>query len=170
MNILVTGGAGYVGCVAVDELVKRHHRVVVLDNLSQGHPGAVSPDAVFVEADLLDAAALEGVFRRYGFEAVLHMAAETVVSQSVSEPRKFFQNNVIGSINLIEQMLKHEVYQIIFSSSAAVYGADAGVPIPEEAVKSPVNAYGESKLIFEKILRWYREIHGLNYIAPQALK
>ena len=136
MNILVTGGAGYAGSVVVDELIKRRHRVVVLDNLSQGHPAAVSPDADFIEADLLDVVALEDVFRDYGFEAVLHMAAETAVSQSVLEPRKFFQSNVIGSINLLDQMLKHEVYKIIFSSSAAIYGANCGASISEDAVKS----------------------------------
>jgi UDP-glucose 4-epimerase len=165
MNILVTGGAGYVGSVVAQELIKQHHHVVVLDNLSQGHRGAVSADADFVRADLLDSDTLNSVFQQYSIEAVMHLAAETVVLHSTSDPQRFFQNNVVGSINLLDAMLKNRVSKIIFSSSAAVYGECGDSPIEEKACKAPVNAYGDSKLIFEGILSRYGEAYGIEYVC-----
>jgi UDP-glucose 4-epimerase len=114
MNILVTGGAGYVGSVVAEELIKQHHTVVVLDNLSQGHREAVISEADFVQADLRDTQTLENIFRQYKIEAVMHMAAETVVLHSTSDPQRFFQNNVVGSINLLDGMLNNHVNKIIF--------------------------------------------------------
>jgi len=165
MNILVTGGAGYVGSVEAQELVKRHHTVVVLDNLSQGHREAIISEANFVQADLRDTQALDNIFRQYKIEAVMHMAAETVVLHSTSDPQRFFQNNVVGSINLLDGMLNNHVNIIIFSSSAAVYGEHNDSPLEEEACKVPMNAYGDSKLIFEGILSRYGEAYGLKYIC-----
>jgi UDP-glucose 4-epimerase len=165
MNILVTGGAGYIGSVVVEELIRRGHRVVVLDNLRQGHREAVLSGTELVEADLLDTQAIKRVFSRYEFEAVMHLAAETVVGYSTSDPQRFFQNNVVGGINLLEAMLNSHVNKIIFSSSAAVYGEHGGSPLEEEANKVPVNAYGDSKLIFEGILSRYEKAYGLKYVS-----
>jgi UDP-glucose 4-epimerase len=165
LNILVTGGAGYVGSVVVEELIKRRHQIVVLDNLSQGHRRAVSPDAEFVEADLLDVQALQGIFQRYKFDSVMHLAAETVVLHSTSDPKRFFRNNVVGSFNLLDAMLDNNVDKIIFSSSAAVYGEHNDGPIDEEASKVPSNAYGDSKLIFEGVLSRYWKAYGIKYIC-----
>jgi UDP-glucose 4-epimerase len=122
MNILVTGGAGYVGSIVAEELLKGGCRVTIFDNLQQGHEGAVLPGAEFILADICDAEALDGVFQRRRIDAVMHMAAETVVEYSMTDPRRYFHNNIVGGIALLDAMMKHEVYRLIFSSSAAVYG------------------------------------------------
>ncbi|MCL0060403.1 UDP-glucose 4-epimerase GalE [Dehalococcoidia bacterium] len=165
MNILVTGGAGYVGSIVTEELSKDGHQVIVLDNLQQGHKGAVLPEAEFVLADIGEAKALGDVFRRFKIDAVMHMAAETVVEYSITDPKRYFQNNVVGGINLLDIMLKHNVYKFIFSSSAAVYGEPEAIPIEEEHPQNPTNAYGESKLMFERILEWYGKAYGLRHIS-----
>ena len=161
MNILVTGGAGYIGSVLTEQLVEKRHQVIVLDNLKQGHRAAVAPEAAFVQADLNDAEALEDIFQRYRIEAVMHLAADISVEQSMVKPGMFFWNNVACGINLLECMLKHGVKKLVFSSSAAVYGEPGEALITEEAPLNPVNVYGESKLMFERILRWYSEACGL---------
>ena len=165
MNILVTGGAGYVGSVVVEELLKQGYEVIVLDNLQQGHQGAILPEAKLAIADICDARALDQVFRGYQIDAVMHMAAETVVEYSMTDPKRYFHNNIVGGINLLDTMLKYQVDKFIFSSSAAIYGEPQGTPIEEDHPKLPVNSYGESKLMFEHILKWYGRAYGLKHIS-----
>lgn len=165
MNILVTGGAGYVGSIVAEELVNQEHRVIVLDNLQQGHKEAVPPGAELIIADICQSEVLDEVFRRFEIDAVMHLAAETVVEFSVTDPRRYFQNNVVGGINLLDSMLKRDVYKLIFSSSAAVYGEPENTPTREDHPKVPVNSYGESKLMFEHILAWYGNAYGLKHIS-----
>ena len=129
MNILVTGGAGYVGSIVTEELVAQGHRVIVLDNLQQGHKKAVLSGAELIVADITQAEALDTVFRQAKIDAVMHMAAETVVEFSMTDPKRYFQNNIIGGINLLDTMLKYGVLKFIFSSSAAVYGEPQSIPI-----------------------------------------
>lgn len=163
--ILVTGGAGYVGSIVAEELVKDGYEVVVLDNLHKGHRDAVPTGAEFVLADICQPQALEELFQGYGIDAVMHMAAETVVELSMTDPGRHFQNNVVGGLNLLEAMLKHDVGKLIFSSSAAVYGEPQTIPIDETHPRVPVNAYGESKLMYERILEWYGRAHGVEFIS-----
>jgi len=164
-QILVIGGAGYVGSIVAEELLKHGYEVLVLDNFQQGHKGAVPGGAEFVQADISDSGSMEEVFRNYNVDAVMHMAAETVVEFSMTDPWRYFQNNVVGGLNLLEVMRKHQVGKLVFSSSAAVYGEPQSTPIVEAHVKAPVNAYGESKLMFEHILGWYGKAYGLKHIS-----
>lgn len=165
MNILITGGAGYVGSIVGEELLRGGYAVIALDNLQQGHKEAVPPGAEFVLADICDPKVLEEVFRRFKIDAVMHMAAETVVEYSLTDPRRYFQSNIIGGIKLLDSMLKYNVSKLIFSSSAAIYGEPQSVPIAEDHPQIPLNAYGESKLIFERILEWYSRAYGLKHIS-----
>jgi UDP-glucose 4-epimerase len=165
MNILVTGAAGYIGSIITEELVKEGNRVIALDNLKQGHREAVDSEAIFVQADLGDSAALDEVFRRYNIEAVMHLAAESIVSYSMTDPKRFFQENVTHGINLLNAMLNHDAGQLIFSSTAAVYGEPKVTPIEENHPLTPLNAYGESKLMFERILYWHGQAYGLKSIS-----
>lgn len=163
--ILVTGGAGYVGSVVAQELLERGYEVLVLDNLLQGHRRAVPPHAAFVEGDLRNAGGLEKIFSQFRVDGVMHMAAETVIEYSMTDPERYFSNNVIGGLRLLEAMLRQGVKKLIFSSTAAVYGEPRSVPIDEQHPKAPVNAYGESKLMFERILEWYGRAYGLKYAS-----
>jgi UDP-glucose 4-epimerase len=165
MNILVTGGAGYVGSIVVEQLINEGYRVVVIDNLQQGHRSAVLPGVELIIADICDAEALDSAFARHNFDAVMHMAADTIVEYSITAPARYFQNNVAGGINLLSAMLKHHINGLIFSSSAAVYGEPRIVPVDEEHPQNPINSYGESKLMFERILGWYGKAYGINHIS-----
>ncbi len=165
MNVLVTGGAGYVGSIVTEHLLKQKHKVIVLDNLRQGHKEAVLSPAEFVLGDICSVETLEEIIRRFKINAVMHMAAETVVEFSITDPWRYFQNNVVGSLNLLEAMRKHQVHKLVFSSSAAVYGEPESTPIGEEHPKAPINAYGESKLMFERILSWYGRAYGIKHIS-----
>ena len=165
MNILVTGAAGYIGSIVTEEIIREGNSVIALDNLKQGHREAVSPEATFIQADLADSEKLDELFRRYQIDVVIHLAAESITTHSMTDPRKFFLNNVIYGINLLDTMLKHNVFKFIFSSTAAVYGEPEKVPIEENNPKKPVNSYGESKLMFERILHWYGHAYGLQFIA-----
>ncbi len=165
MNILVTGGAGYVGSIVSEELLKQGYKIIVMDNLQQGHRGAILPEAEFVLADSGDPQALDEVFSHFQVDAVMHMAAETVVEFSMSDPKRYFQNNIVGGINLLNAMLKHNVKRFIFSSSAATYGEPQKTPIEEDHPQIPVNSYGETKLMFEKILEWYGRAYELKHIS-----
>ncbi|RLC62168.1 MAG: UDP-glucose 4-epimerase GalE [Chloroflexi bacterium] len=165
MKILVTGGAGYVGSVVAEELVKQGYEVLVLDNLQQGHREAVPKGAQLIQADICDLEAMKQVCQRHNIYAVMHMAGETVVEYSMTDPRRFFRNNVMGGLTLLEAMLKHNVCRIIFSSSAAVYGKPHITLIKESHSKVPVNSYGETKLMFERILEWYGKAYGLKHVS-----
>lgn len=165
MNILVTGGAGYVGSIVTEELLKQGHGVIVLDNLQQGHLEAVDSVPGLIIGDFSQVETLDSIFGKLEIHAVMHMAAETVVEYSMTDPGRYFQNNIIGGIRLLDTMLKHSVSKFIFSSSAAVYGEPQSAPIAEEHPKLPLNAYGESKLMFERILYWYGRAYGLKHIS-----
>jgi len=165
MRVLVTGGAGYVGSVVSDELLKSGHEVTVLDNLQQGHERAVLRGARFVKGDVCKPTHLARLFRDSRFDAVMHMAAETVVEYSITDPRRYFQTNVTGGVYLLDAMLKHGVDRLVFSSTAAVYGEPQSIPIREDHPKRPINAYGLSKLMFEQILDWYGKAYGLKHVS-----
>lgn len=165
MTILVTGGAGYIGSVVTSEMLSKGYEVVVLDNLRQGHQAAIPPGAQFNFADICDAEALGELFQRFKISAVIHMAAETEVEYSMRDPMVHFQTNVLGGIRLLEAMIKSQCLKIIFSSTAAVYGEPQGMPITEEHPENPINVYGESKLMFERVLRWYGKAYGLEYVC-----
>lgn len=160
MSILVTGGAGYVGSHTVKELKKKGHEVVVYDNLSRGHRWALRGDA-FVEGDLADENTLRAVFRDHKITAVLHFAAFAYVGESVAEPGKYYQNNVANSLTLLGVMIEQGVRQFILSSTCAVYGDPKKIPLEENHPRDPVNPYGMTKLVVERMLADYEQAEGL---------
>lgn len=160
-KILVTGGAGYIGSHTVRILQKQGYEVTVFDNLSTGRREAVR-GCKLVEGDLADRSVLDQAFAEGDFDAVIHFAASIEVEESVANPGKYFQNNFVNGLNLLEAMVKHNVSKLVFSSTAAVYGEPASVPVAEDAICQPSNPYGESKLMFERALKWYQVAHGLN--------
>lgn len=165
MRLLVTGGAGYIGSIVTERLIVGGHSVIVVDNLEQGHSEAIAPGATFIEADLADWQALNTIFEGQEIQAVIHLAAETRVGHSMTDPRGTFHNNVVCGFNLLDAMLKHGVFEMVFSSTAAVYGNPEKMPIGEADPTKPINPYGESKLMFERILHWYRGAYGLKFIS-----
>jgi UDP-glucose 4-epimerase len=165
MKLLVTGGAGFIGSVVVEQLVGQGHDVVAFDSLKYGFQDAVTPPAKLVRGDILDATALERLFQEERFDAVAHLAAEAFIDDSVRDPGLFYRVNVCGGLNLLDAMLRAGVKRLIFSSTAAVYGQPETIPIPEGAPKNPCNSYGDSKLAFEHILTWYHGAHGVRYIS-----
>lgn len=165
MKILVTGGAGYIGSVLTEELVKDGHSVTVFDNLSKGHADAIIAGAEFVEADLLETEKLTETLRRNEIEAVIHMAASSLVGESVQEPAKYYHNNVIAGLSLLEAMRAAEIKKIVFSSTAAVYGEPQKQPIEESDPTAPTNPYGETKLAFENILKWFENAYRLRFAS-----
>lgn len=165
MKILVTGAAGYIGSVVTHQLLEHGYEVIAIDDLRHGHRGAVHPDAHFVPADLLDGAWLKAFLQANPVDAVIHLAAEALIDESLRDPGRFFRVNVSGGLNLLEAMAATGVKRMIFSSTAAVYGEPQSLPITEEASCRPVNSYGESKLIFERMLEWYQRAHGLRHIS-----
>jgi UDP-glucose 4-epimerase len=165
MNILVTGGAGYIGSVVVEETLRAGHNTVVYDNMVKGHREMVAPDAVFVEGDLLDRQLLESVLREHNIDAVIHMAAYSLVGESVIEPAKYYTNNVIAGLSLLDAMRECDVSKIVFSSTAAVYGEPEKQPIEETDRTAPTNPYGDTKLAFEIALKAYDQAYGLRYAS-----
>ncbi len=163
MRVLVTGGAGYIGSVVSEQLVSDGHEVVVYDNLSKGHRDAVVPGARFVEGDLHEAEKLRETLN--GFDAVIHMAAFSLVGESVEAPSKYYHNNVVAGLVLLDAMRDCGVKRIVFSSTAATYGEPEAQPIFESAPTNPTNPYGESKLAFEKAMHWYERAYGLRYAS-----
>ena len=164
-RILVTGGAGYIGSVCCRQLLARGHAVEVVDDLSAGFADAVPPGAILNRVGIEDQEALSRVFAGKRFDAVFHFAAKASVPESVVDPGPFFDVNVAGGISLLETVRRHGIRNFVFSSSAAVYGTPRVVPIPEDHHKEPVNPYGQSKLIFEQILRTYADSYGWSVIA-----
>jgi len=165
MNVLVTGGAGYIGSVVTEELLNDGHEVLVYDNLIKGHRGAVDRRAKFIQADLVDGDALHRALTDHRIEAVIHMAAYSLVGESVGEPAKYFENNVVAGLKLIDAMRDCGVTKLVFSSTAATYGEPEKQPIEETAPNRPTNPYGESKLAFERALHWYEHAYGLRYAS-----
>jgi len=165
LNILVTGGAGYIGSICSEVLLERGHCVIALDNLQEGHRAAVPPSAVFIEAELADRQQIEKVFATQKIHAVMHFAASAVVGESMKHPEKYFRNNVTNSLNLMECCAANKVSRFVLSSTAAIFGDPQTPLIEESAPKAPLNPYGESKLQVESMLRWFQEIHGVRYAA-----
>jgi UDP-glucose 4-epimerase len=165
MRIMVTGGAGYIGSVVTEELLNDGHEVVVYDNLIKGHRAAVDARAKFMEADLMNGDALRHALRDNSVEAVIHMAAHSLVGESVEQPAKYFENNVVGGLKLIDAMRDCGVKKLVFSSTAATYGEPQKQPIEESDPTEPTNPYGESKLAFERALHWYEKAYGLRYAS-----
>jgi UDP-glucose 4-epimerase len=165
MRVLVTGGAGYIGGVVAEELLKDGHEVVVFDNLAKGHRDAAPPGASFVHGDLGDAQLLRETLRRNRIEAVVHMAADSLVGESVTEPAKYYANNVGNGLALLDTMKELEIGRLVFSSTVAVHGEPRKLPIVESAPTDPVNPYGETKLAFERALRWYDGAYGIHSVS-----
>ena len=164
MNVFVTGGAGYIGAVCVEELLDAGHTVSVFDNLSEGHRDAVDPRAQFILGDLGDPA-LSTTIERTGAEAIIHFAANALVAESMSNPGKYFRNNVANGSNLLEAAVTAGVQKFVFSSTCATYGMPDRVPMTEDLPQRPINPYGESKLMVERMLEWYQQLHGLEFVA-----
>ncbi len=162
--ILVTGGAGYIGSHTVKLLIENGYDVLVYDSLELGHPEAVE-GVKLVQGDLLDAETLNSTFDEYPIDAVVHFAAYASVGDSVENPAKYFNNNIVGGLNLVNAMRTHGVNKIIFSSSAATYGEPQHVPIEETHPQLPTNPYGETKLMFERILKWYDVAYGIKSVS-----
>ena len=165
MNVLVTGGAGYIGSHAVKALLDSDHIVTVLDNLSKGHRAAVDTRAVFIQGSTADATTLRTVITERKIDAVLHFAADIEVAESCENPAKYYRNNFVNTLNLLETVLDLGIRRFVFSSTAAVYGSPSVVPIPESHVCSPINPYGASKRMVEICLEDLRLAHGLGYVV-----
>ncbi|WP_312469782.1 UDP-glucose 4-epimerase GalE [Neobacillus sp.] len=163
--ILVTGGAGYIGSHVVRELADIGYSVLVLDNLSTGHLEAVDKRATFIMGDVGDSNVLESLFQSYSIQAVMHFAASCLVGESVEKPLKYYQNNVVNTIQLLNKMLEHNIKNFIFSSTCATYGVPNQVVIDEQLPLNPINPYGKSKLMIETVLNSISESHDFRYIA-----
>jgi UDP-glucose 4-epimerase len=165
MRVAVTGGAGYIGSVVVEILIERGHQVLVLDNLSKGHRDAVSVPAEFAHVDLSETTRVGQLMSDFAADAVVHMAAYSLVGESVTNPAKYYENNVVTGLSLLDAMRAADVRRLVFSSTAAVYGEPEQQPIAEDAPTAPTNPYGETKLAFERILRWYGQAYGVGSIS-----
>jgi UDP-glucose 4-epimerase len=165
MKILVVGGAGYIGSICAGLLLDDGHEVAVFDNLTEGHRRAVDDRAAFIAGDLSDREKIEAALSSTRTEAVMHFAANALVGESMRDPSKYFRNNVASGLNLLDAMVAAGVQRLIFSSTCAIFGLPERVPIDETLPPRPINPYGESKLAFEKILRWYDQIHGLRFVS-----
>ncbi len=165
MKVFVAGGAGYIGSICVEELLNAGHEVTVLDNLSEGHRVAVDERAQFIEACLSNRQSTIDAVASSNADAVMHFAAFAQVGESMIDPSKYFRNNVSNGINLLDASVKAGVKKFVFSSTAATYGMPETVPVTELDPQKPINPYGESKLMFETTLKWYREIHELEFVA-----
>ncbi len=165
MKILVTGGAGYIGSFMTKCLLERGDEVVVADSLERGHKEVIDSRAKFYQGNLLDKNFVESLFKENKFDGVIHFAGFISMGESMENPYIYFQNNVFSALNLMEEMVKTGTNNFIFSSSAGVYGNPVKVPIPEDHPTNPENPYGESKLMVEKLMKWYQKTHGLNSVA-----
>ncbi len=165
MRVLVTGGAGYIGSVVSEELAKDGHEVVVYDSLYKGHREAVVKGARFVQAELADAPTLRETLSTYAIDAVIHMAADSLVGESCEQPAKYYRNNVVNGLTLLDAMREASIGRIVFSSTAATYGQPERQPIEETAPTNPTNPYGETKLAFEHAMRWFQEAYGLRFAS-----
>ena len=163
-TILVAGGAGYIGSHTVKYLLKHNYTVVVLDNLVYGHKEAVLTEN-FEHVDLADKKALDAVFKKYKIDAVIHFAAYTYVGESVFNPQKYYHNNVVNTLNLLDAMIENDVKKIVFSSTCATYGNPQYTPLDEKHPQNPINPYGKTKLMMEKIMEDYDKAYGLKYVA-----
>jgi UDP-glucose 4-epimerase len=164
MKLLVTGGAGYIGSIVSRHLLAAGHELTVLDNLGTGHHPAVAPEAAVVEVDLRDPVAVDHALAG-GFDGVLHFAALSLVGESVAAPERYWRNNVVGSLNLLDAMRAHDVPRLVFSSTAATYGMPEALPIREDAPTQPINPYGASKLAVDNMISGFCAAHGLAAVS-----
>jgi UDP-glucose 4-epimerase len=164
MHIFVTGGAGYIGSICSEELINAGHRVTIFDNLTEGHRLAVDKRAQFVQGDLANREEIFAAIAQARPEAVMHFAANALVGESMTNPSKYFRNNVAAGINLLDAMIDAGVKKFVFSSTCATYGAPEKIPMDERLSQKPINPYGQSKLMFEQVLHWYDKIYGLVYV------
>jgi UDP-glucose 4-epimerase len=165
MNVLVTGGAGYIGSICTEELLNAGHRVTVYDDLSEGHRSALDPRARFILGRPEEADNILKAVQETRPEAIIHFAANALVGESMTNPGKYFRNNVANGLKLLDAAIACGVKKFVFSSTCATYGPPDRVPMDEGLPQRPINPYGESKLMFEKMLQWYEKIHGLEFIA-----
>ncbi len=165
-TIFVTGGAGYIGSICVEQLLNEGYEVAVFDNLTEGHRKAVDPRAEFFQGNLADRTVLRHAMGEVKPDAVMHFAANALVGESMQNPSKYFRNNVTNGINLLDVAVECGVKKFVFSSTCATFGVPERVPIDETLPQSPINPLRESKLLFEKILPWYDQIHGLKLCGP----
>jgi UDP-glucose 4-epimerase len=168
-KILITGGAGYVGSHSVKRFLEEGHKVVVVDNLTTGYKQAIETlsqfgNLTFFQQDLLDKEGLSKIFETNDIDTVIHFAASTRVNESMENPAKYFRNNIVGTLNLLESMIDNSVKNIIFSSTCATYGDTQYVPVDEKHIQNPANPYGESKLAIEKMIQWFGTLQDLNYV------
>lgn len=165
MSILVLGGAGYIGSHTVYELIEKGKDVVVADNLETGFMQAVHPKAKFYQGDIRDKAFLDDLFSKEKIDGVIHFAANSQVGESMTNPLKYYDNNLYGTMVLLKSMVEHNVDKIVFSSTAATYGEPERIPILENDKTEPTNTYGETKLSMEKMMKWTGKAHNLRYVA-----
>ncbi|MDD3713201.1 MAG: UDP-glucose 4-epimerase GalE [Candidatus Izemoplasmatales bacterium] len=165
MNILVLGGAGYIGSHFVKKALEAQNRIIVIDNLSTGHRKSLPQNIKFFQGDVRDENFMDNVFKKEKIDACVHFCAFSLVGESMKDPLKYFDNNVIGAIKLVETMVKHNIKKIVFSSTAAVYGSHEEMPITEKYSTEPTNPYGESKLFMEKIFKWSDLAYGIKYVS-----
>lgn len=165
MNLFVTGGAGYIGSIFVEQSINAGHQVAVFDNLIEGHRSAVDSRARFIEGNLGDRDQTISAIKEIKPDAIIHFAAYALVGESMTNPSKYFRNNVGSGINLLDGALEAGVKKFVFSSTCATYGPPDRVPMTEDLPQRPINPYGESKLMFEKVLQWYQQLHGLEFVA-----
>lgn len=165
MSILVCGGAGYIGSHTVHQLINQNKDVIIIDNLQTGHMDAVNQKAKFYKGDIRDSSFLDKVFSENNIESIIHFAANSLVGESMTKPLLYFNNNVYGMQVLLESMVKHNIKNIVFSSTAAVYGEPKRVPILEDDETNPTNPYGETKLAMEKMMKWCDKAYGIKFVA-----
>jgi len=165
MNVFVTGGAGYIGSICVQELLNAGHQVVVYDDLSEGHRSAVDSRAEFILGKPEQEANILKAMTRAEPEAIMHFAANALVGESMTDPRKYFHNNVVNTLKFLDAAVECRVKKFVFSSTCATFGPPERVPITEETPQHPISPYGESKLMVERILQWYQRIYGLEFVA-----
>jgi UDP-glucose 4-epimerase len=165
MHVFVTGGAGYIGSICTEELLNAGHQVTVYDNLTEGHRSAVDPRARFILGRPEEAGNILNAVRSAHPDAIMHFAANALVGESMTNPRKYFNNNVVNGLKLLDAAVDCGVKKFVFSSTCATYGPPDRVPMGEDLPQRPINPYGESKLMFERILQWYQQIYRLEFVA-----
>ena len=165
MNVFVTGGAGYIGSICTEELLNAGHQATVFDNLTEGHRSAVDPRAKFIEGCLRDSKLVKQSLLDSKADAIMHFAASALVGESMTDPKKYFHNNLVNALKLADAAVECGVKKFVFSSTCATYGPPDRVPMTEDLPQRPINPYGEAKLMFEKVLIWYQQIYKLEFIA-----
>ena len=165
MAVLVLGGAGYIGSHTVYELIEQGQETAIIDNLQTGHIDAIHPDAKFYKGDIRNKEFLDNVFKKEKIDAVIHFAASSLVPESMTDPLKYYDNNLYGTMVLLKSMVENNIDKIIFSSTAATYGEPENIPIKETDKTEPINTYGETKLSMEKMFKWVSKAHNIKYVS-----